>query len=531
MRALVLGAVLAGCIPYVDFGPDCLNTNSCPDAGDAGDAARKDAAPEAGIDAAKADAALDAPDVDAGLDAPAELAAEGGVDVAAEDDGLDAEGEAGADAPMEVGAEATAEAAVDAPRELACGAGLRACGEACVNTLDDVSNCGACGRACRGDQACAGGACECAAGRVECGGACRNLQTDAAHCGRCGNACASGSCVAGACACAAGEATCDGACRNLQTDAAHCGRCGNACRSGACAAGACLAEQRSCRTAGTPGCGLVEVAGGTFTMGTPFECGAGVDPWLCAVDSTPAQTVVIDAFAIDAYEVTVARFREFWLARMADGGASLRAAPVRYPGGREIAWFTEGQAPLPADVQCNFTTAAGAARGAHPINCLTWTTAMEFCVWDGGRLPTEAEWEFAARGRPVPGEGLAMGRGWPWGNEAPIGCARAHISGCAGEDGALTRRGGRFAASGGVYDLSGNVEELTADRYLPYSDARCWGRFGVNNTLCVPVAPGTSDRATRGGSWSTSEVRAASRRGQGYFAPYGFVGFRCARSR
>ncbi|MFO0604581.1 MAG: SUMF1/EgtB/PvdO family nonheme iron enzyme [Polyangiales bacterium] len=519
MRALVLGAVLAGCIPYVDFGPDCLNTNSCPDAGDAGDAARKDAAVEAGIDA---------PDADAGPDVTSEPAAEGGADVAAEDVGLDAEGEAGVDVAME----AAVEAAVDAPRELACGAGLRACGEACVNTLDDVSNCGACGRACRGDQACAGGACECAAGRVECGSACRNLQTDAMHCGRCGNACASGSCVAGACACAAGEAACDGACRNLQTDAMHCGRCGNACRSGACAAGACLAEQRSCRTAGTPGCGLVEVAGGTFTMGTPLECGAGVDPWLCAVNSTPAQgPVTIDAFAIDAYEVTVARFREFWLARAADGGASLRAAPVRYPGGREMPWFGEGQAPLPADVQCNFTTAAGAARGAHPINCLTWTTAMEFCVWDGGRLPTEAEWEFAARGRPVPSEGLTAGRGWPWGNEAPTGCARAHVGGCAGEDGALTRRVGRFAASGGIYDLAGNVDELMADRYELYTNTACWGRFGVSNPLCPPLSATDLRRTVRSGSWISTEVRSATRRLQGSNELLGYVGFRCARSR
>jgi len=78
------------------------------------------------------------------------------------------------------------------------------------------------------------------------------------------------------------------------------------------------------------------------------------DPRLCGARSFPAQgSLAVDAFAIDAYEVTVARFREFWLARMADGGAAVRARPVAYPGGRIIEWAVAGQEPSPIDIQCN----------------------------------------------------------------------------------------------------------------------------------------------------------------------------------
>ena len=510
MRVLSLWVVLAaGCIPYVDFGPKCLSTGTCPDGGDGG---------EASVEGGASDVAADVAEVAVGLDAAPE--AEAAVMA-----------EAGVDAAEDVAV--TADVGADAPRELMCGAGLRACGEACVNTLDDVSNCGACGRACRSDQTCAGGTCECASGRVECGGACRNLQSDAMHCGRCSNACASGVCVAGVCACAAGQTECAGACRTLASDAMHCGRCDNACRSGVCAAGVCAPEQRSCRTAGTPGCGLVEVAGGTFTMGTAFQCNpAAPAERPCGFGSTPVLTdVTVGGFGIDAYEVTVARFNAFWRDRMRDAGASIRATPVAYPGGRVIMWNDAGQEPSAQDGFCNWSASAG-ARDAHPINCVTWATAMEFCVWDGGRLPTEAEWEFVARGRTIASESLATGREFPWGDMDPPRCIRAHGTGCAGEDGGFTRQVGRYGPSGGVFDLGGNVAEWVADTYATYLDTTCWGRSGLNNPLCQIFVGGARVVPIRGGSWSTSDMRATSRATpQQASTRFSTTGFRCARTR
>jgi formylglycine-generating enzyme required for sulfatase activity len=339
-------------------------------------------------------------------------------------------------------------------------------------------------------------------------------------------------CASGACACSAGQTDCGGACRNLMNDAANCGRCGVACRSGACAGGACVPEQRSCATAGTVGCGLVEVAGGTFSMGSNTACtGSSGDPPDCAFQGSPVQPMItVSAFAIDAFEVTVARFRVFWNARMADGGASNRARPVAYPGGRFIAWDTPGNEPqqMGSGPSCNWNRTTG-TRDAHPINCVEWRTALEFCVWDGGRLPTEAEWEFVARGRAVPDEGLVPGRIFPWGDDARALCGRAHVQGCPSDDAGLTRRVGSFSGQGGVFDLGGNVDEWTADTFAPYSDTLCWSMPRQTNPLCLSASP--SGRTARGGSITSPVPRATSRYGWGSPSPMAFTGLRCVRSR
>lgn len=293
-------------------------------------------------------------------------------------------------------------------------------------------------------------------------------------------------------------------------------------------------RQTSCPDPSERGCGVVEVAGGTFSM--------GVSDGRLVTDGSPVQPgITVSSFAVDAYEVTLARFRRFW--------AAARTVPllttVRYPGGNlpVAQGVREPQTPVD-DPGCNWTAAPG-QRELHPVNCIDWYTAMAFCAWDGGRLPTDAEWEFVARGRDV--GGLQPGRLYPWGDEdISRDCDRArwNLTGCMGEDGAETRRVGSFAPSpeldgARVYDLSGNVFEWTADNYAAYnnSDGRgCWGSApgGRTNPLCLfnPRGP----RTIRGGSWyfSTIEVlRAPSRFGievDGTLPLVG-VGIRCARSR
>ncbi len=283
--------------------------------------------------------------------------------------------------------------------------------------------------------------------------------------------------------------------------------------------------QRSCT--GTPqpaGCGLVGVAGGTFTMGAPSNCSGPPDP-TCAYDAAPPQTgITVGNFAIDAYEVSVDRFRVFWAARSTTASPSvLRISPIPYRG-TTIGWGLAAQDPLPLDADCNWSM-SDASVTAHPMNCVDWWLAQEFCVWDGGRLPTEAEWEFAARGRSV--GALAPGRLFPWGDTSPsYACDRAHWNACPGTDGRPTRHVDAFAASEGIFGLAGSVWEWTADNWGAYPSCR----MSSNNPLCNNSAVG--NRVIRGGSWSltfAAGLRSASRYYYTVRSRFHEVGFRCAR--
>lgn len=298
---------------------------------------------------------------------------------------------------------------------------------------------------------------------------------------------------------------------------------------------------RSC-VGGGVGCGLVAVEGGTFTMGSASSCPSELSaPEGCALRaSPPSPTVRVDPFWLDAYEVSVARFRRFWAERARDGGAATRARPVAYPGGRSVAWPPESPAAPSTMAGCAWSTNPG-ANESRPIDCMSYWIALEFCAWDGGRLPTEAEWEYAARWRSVPAEGLAPGRWYPWGDAPPSdACDRARWNadrtpGCM-RWGATSAPVGTFPPTGGLYDLAGNLSEYTADRYTPFG-AGCWAAGG-DNPLCAETA-GAATAAdervvTRGGGWNTyasAWLRGPSRRGLSPTQGHLGVGLRCARSR
>jgi sulfatase modifying factor 1 len=259
-------------------------------------------------------------------------------------------------------------------------------------------------------------------------------------------------------------------------------------------------------------CAFSAVPGGSFTMGT----------------STNAS---VSAFALDKYEVTVGRFRKFLAAYAGHPANGAGAHPlIANTGWRSPAWdslIPADKTALTTAVQCNATYQTYNASGANdslPMNCVDWYIAFAFCAWDGGRLPTDAEWEFAARGG-------SQGFAYPWGNKPPN--TDFAVYACQGNGSAagscqfadILKVGSKAmgVSAYGQLDMGGSVDEWAFDNYLDLP-ASC------NN--CADTTDNGFARVMWGGNWSSVDAALSNDNRNNMSADSagnGYTGLRCAR--
>jgi formylglycine-generating enzyme required for sulfatase activity/serine/threonine protein kinase len=261
--------------------------------------------------------------------------------------------------------------------------------------------------------------------------------------------------------------------------------------------------------------GMALIPGGDFFMGSDDGPAA----------EKPAHKVHLAPYCMDVHEVTTAKYLA-----CSNGGWCQRAALFGVEEGKR-------GADDPYDKLCNQRDPEG--RADHPINCVTWEMADVYCRANKARLPTEAEWEFAARG--------SDGRVYPWGDAPP---SAAHLNACGSECAAWAVAAGiapikpMYAADDhwpstapvgsfpqgrskfGVDDLAGNVWEWVSDWYGTYGKGD-----GVKPELS-PTGPATGTRRViRGGGWNGNDPsweRPSFRYSKPPTDRNSVIGFRCA---
>ena len=274
----------------------------------------------------------------------------------------------------------------------------------------------------------------------------------------------------------------------------------------------CLGLPARCGESSESCCTSLPVAGGEFELGDP--------------DIGEQSDATIASFALDKYEVTVGRLRQFVGAYEGPPSVGAGAHPLIADSGWQTAWngyLPSDRSALAEALHCDPDYATWDSLGTNdrlPLNCVDWYTAFAFCGWDGGRLPTEAEWEYAAAGGDEE-------RTFPWGDAEPNAtlaveyCLGDGVDGCAFSD--IQSVGSRRAGEGrfGQLDLAGSMAEWTLDWHATYP-SEC--------SNCGRVASGSA-RVFRGGAWryDAAVLTAAYRSYDVPSSHLRYVGLRCAR--
>jgi formylglycine-generating enzyme required for sulfatase activity len=235
---------------------------------------------------------------------------------------------------------------------------------------------------------------------------------------------------------------------------------------------------------------MVYVPAGEFIMGSDTA----------DVDEHPQRRVYLDAFEIDKCEVTNVQYQSFLLAVGRDAPHSWPERYVHLIPDRDPNWHG---------------TTYPSGEAMYPVTGVTWQDATDYCAWVGKRLPTEAEWEKAARGTD--------GRIYPWGDTWDTSKANSGGAGIG-----YTQPVGTYPSGASFYgalDMAGNVWEWVSDLY----DRQYYSYAPDRNPQGPPS--GTGERILRGGSWDSppDQVRTSYRNATHCFGPNFRAGFRCAR--
>jgi formylglycine-generating enzyme len=289
-------------------------------------------------------------------------------------------------------------------------------------------------------------------------------------------------------------------------------------------------------------CDSIVLPGGTFRMGRGAKGRDAIPPapgdiYNSDAFDVPEHSVTLSKFALDRFEVTVGRFRSFV--------AAYDGTPPKDGFGDRLGWRSEWNSKLPAratlekGLPCalsewggTWTESVGLNEN-KPINCINWYLALAFCLWDGGRLPTEAEWEYAAAGGDE-------NRPYVWGDgprppcTTELNCPSMVVYGNSDPlrfrpVGSTPLGVGRW----GHFDLAGSVGEWVFDAFDEYAYKRpSPARDPVVTIAGKDPEDGSSGdlRVMRGGGYRvSSDLRVTER----HYLPPGIAGdddgFRCAR--
>jgi len=259
---------------------------------------------------------------------------------------------------------------------------------------------------------------------------------------------------------------------------------------------------------------MVQIPAGQFFMGSDLKD--------AAANEKPSHNVTVQSVCMDLYEVSAKKYKA-----CSDQG-KCRRAPTEVEWPKITAAERATYSPL--------CTGSDPEKADHPITCVTWEMANDYCKVNDKRLPTEAEWEFATRGPD--------GRIYPWGDDPPTA---EHLNACdaqclawgkahkvelnaleKGDDGfPTTAPVGKFPAGRsrfGPYDVVGNVWEWVADWYGDYKAEAAQN----------PVGPATGERKViRGGAWNAGVetwLHPSFRYAQVPNAQSYGIGFRCVKT-
>ncbi len=239
--------------------------------------------------------------------------------------------------------------------------------------------------------------------------------------------------------------------------------------------------------------GTIAITGGTFRMGSP-NAEMGHDD-----DESPTREITIGSFRIDRCPVSTGSFET----RVGD-------LQSRDPLSK---WYTEAETPSAWLGKCNL----GSQRADHPVNCVNWNAARAYCQLRGGDLPTEAEWEYAAR--------AGTSTSYWWGNAYDAGhsvdSTECKKRGCLGSTAPLVSSGPR-CNDWGICDITGNIWQWTITDYREHLD-----------DSVSTVATGTPKKPVhRGGAWldNVTTLFRSAQRGLNY-PEHGLtgVGLRCVK--